>query len=71
MAALGRRGIGTRPFFYPMHLQPVFMNMGLFADEHHPVAERIADYGLYIPSGLALTDEQLERTATVLTELLG
>ncbi len=70
MVTLRNRGIGTRPFFYPMHLQPVFQKMGLFRDEHHPVSERLADYGFYIPSGLALTDEQLERSAAVLTDVL-
>ena len=32
----------TRPFFLGMHEQPVFQDMGLFLDEHYPVAEHIA-----------------------------
>ena len=54
------RGIQTRPFFLGMHEQPVFHPMGLFQGESYPVAERIARQGLYLPSGMALTDEQLE-----------
>ena len=28
MNGLGEKNIGTRPFFYPMHKQPVFRKMG-------------------------------------------
>jgi perosamine synthetase len=51
-------GVGTRPFFYPMHLQPVFNKMGLFNEEKCPNAEYLAEKGFYLPSGLALTWEQ-------------
>ena len=67
---LGKLGIGTRPFFWPMHEQPVFKKMGLFTNESCPVAERIARKGFYIPSGLALTDEQIERSAEAVKEIL-
>ncbi|MCX7164828.1 MAG: DegT/DnrJ/EryC1/StrS family aminotransferase [Rhodocyclales bacterium] len=70
MAHLGKLGIGTRPFFWPMHEQPVFLKMGLFAGEHCPVAERIARRGFYIPSGIALGDEQIERSAAAVREIL-
>jgi perosamine synthetase len=70
MARLGKLGIGTRPFFWPMHEQPVFQRMGLFRGESHPVAERIARRGFYIPSGMALNDGQIERSAAALKEIL-
>jgi perosamine synthetase len=70
MKRLGKMGIGTRPFFWPMHEQPVFLQQGLFAGERHPVAERLARRGFYIPSGLALTDAEIERSAKALRELL-
>ena len=57
---LNDAGIGTRPFFWCMHEQPVFNNMGLFKGEKYPVAEKLARNGFYLPSGLALTDEQIE-----------
>ena len=59
---LADKKIGTRPFFYPMHLQPVFMKMGLFKNEKYPVSEEISENGFYIPSGLALTKKQIEIT---------
>jgi perosamine synthetase len=61
--------IGTRPFFWAMHEQPVFRKMGLFQEVSCPVAERIARRGFYIPSGLALTDEQIERVAIAIKEI--
>ncbi len=70
MARLGKEGIGTRPFFWPMHEQPVFRKAGLFDGESHPVAERMARRGFYIPSGLALSDEQIETVAETVKEVL-
>lgn len=70
MSRLGKLGVGSRPFFWPMHEQPVFRRMGLFADESHPVAERIARRGFYIPSGIALTDRQIDEAAAALRTAL-
>jgi perosamine synthetase len=63
-------GVATRPFFWPMHEQPVFRRMGLFADDHHPVAERLARRGFYLPSGLALTELQMERVAEAVHKVM-
>jgi perosamine synthetase len=60
---LAEKGVGCRPFFYPMHQQPVLKRMGLFEGESHPVSERLCRQGFYIPSGLGLTAEQLERVS--------
>jgi perosamine synthetase len=57
--ALEARGVETRPFFLGMHRQPVFRNRGWFLEEAFPVADRLAQQGLYLPSGLALSDNQL------------
>lgn len=70
MLRLGRLGIGTRPFFYPIHLQPVYRKAGLFLGESYPVAERIAERGFYIPSGLGVTDAQVDRVSVQLRGLL-
>lgn len=57
---LSEEGIGSRTFFWCMHEQPVYKNMGLFKDEKYPNAEYLARKGFYIPSGLALTKEQMD-----------
>lgn len=70
MARLQKMGIGTRPFFWAMHEQPVFQKLGLFQNERYPVAERLARRGFYVPSGLALTDDQQDRVVAAVQELL-
>jgi perosamine synthetase len=70
MKKLSDKNIGTRPFFYPMHLQPVLNRMGLFAKETYPNAEKMYNYGLYLPSGLALTNEQIHEVVKSLKEIL-
>lgn len=69
MDILKTKNIGTRPFFWPMHEQPVFHKMGLFQNESHPNAENIARNGFYIPSGLAITDDQIDFVSEILLEL--
>jgi perosamine synthetase len=71
MRRLGEQLVGTRPFFWPMHEQPVFRRMGLFQDDRHPVAEHIARRGFYLPSGLALSDAQLDSVCTAVRHVLG
>ena len=36
-------------------VQPVFNEMGLYKQEKYPVAERLYQKGLYIPSGLGIS----------------
>ena len=69
MRQLGERGIGTRPFFWPMHEQPVFKKQKLFDGVECPVAERIARRGFYIPSGLAITKSQQEKVVKAMREV--
>jgi perosamine synthetase len=67
---LTTQGIETRPFFMGMHEQPVFRNRGFFADEHYPIAESIARQGLYLPSGTALTDVQIDHVCEAVIKVL-
>lgn len=69
MRLLQKYRIGTRPFFWSMHEQPVLKKMGLFDEVHCPVAEKIARRGFYIPSGMALTSEQICQVASVMNEV--
>jgi perosamine synthetase len=69
MSRLASAGIGTRPFFWPMHEQPVLQQMGFFRDVSCPVAERLARRGFYLPSGVALTRDQAEQSAATVRAL--
>lgn len=70
MRRLGAEKIGTRPFFWPMHEQPVFQKMGLFKGVHCPVASRLARRGLYVPSGLGLNPDEQATVADKLRAIL-
>jgi perosamine synthetase len=61
--------IGHRPFFWCMHLQPIFTKMRLFTGENYPVAENLSKCGLYIPSGVGTTDEELEFVCKTIKKL--
>ena len=67
---LAIRGVETRPFFLGMHEQPALRDRGLFDGEHHPVSERLSQRGLYLPSGLGLTELQLSRVCDAVQEIL-
>ena len=69
MDILRTKNIGTRPFFWPMHEQPVFHKMGLFQNESYPNSELLARMGFYIPSGLAITDEQIDIVSDIVIKL--
>ena len=56
---LQEKGVGTRPFFWPMHKQPVFLKMGFFKEDCHPISEYIAEYGFYIPCSASLTADDV------------
>jgi len=64
------RGVDTRPFFLGMHEQPILRARGLFECEVYPVSERLARRGLYIPSGLTLTESQLEHVCEAIIRVL-
>ncbi|MBL8199447.1 MAG: DegT/DnrJ/EryC1/StrS family aminotransferase [Chromatiales bacterium] len=67
---LAELGVATRPFFWPLHEQPVLTGLGLFGGERYPVAERLARRGFYLPSGLALTDAQMDQVVTAVRTTL-
>lgn len=58
---LAEEGIGSRTFFWCMHEQPVYIKEGMFKGEQYSNAEYLARKGFYIPSGLALTEEQMKQ----------
>lgn len=68
---LAELNIQTRPFFIGMHEQPALNAMGLFPDEHYPVSERLSRQGLYLPTGLSISELDLEYVITSVRTLLG
>ena len=68
---LKEKGIETRPFFHPMHLQPAYKGGNpIFPDRSgaYPVSTDLGKRGLYLPSGLSLSRINIEQ---VVKSLLG
>ena len=66
---LAKLGIGTRPFFYPMHQQPVFKKMNLFQEVSLPISEGISKRGFYLPSGLNLSESNINTVVECLKKI--
>jgi dTDP-4-amino-4,6-dideoxygalactose transaminase len=60
--ALEAENIETRPVWKPMHMQPVFRNCRVRGGR---VSEQLFQDGLCLPSGTAMTDDQIERVANI------
>lgn len=64
--AFESENIESRPLWKPLHLQPIFEKYPYYG---HEVAETLFEYGLCLPSGSNLTDEDRERIAAVVKQL--
>ncbi|MEO8435206.1 MAG: DegT/DnrJ/EryC1/StrS family aminotransferase [Pyrinomonadaceae bacterium] len=70
MAGLFKRGVETRPVFYPMHILPPYREMGQ-EDGSFPLAERVARSGLSLPTWAGLQREDVVYVCDALRECLG
>jgi perosamine synthetase len=67
MAGLAEVGIETRPVFYPMHvMEPYYEGRG-----RYPVAERLSERGISLPTHVGLTEEDVRYIAGQLRRLCG
>lgn len=69
MQKLADKGIGCRPFFYPLNEQPVFKKLGISDNIERPVSKNLYERGFYIPSGLGLKEEEMYRVADAVRSL--
>ena len=58
--------IESRPLWKPMHLQPVYKDCQYFGKWHN--AEKVFDFGLCLPSGSNLTEEEWHRIENAIKE---
>lgn len=61
IADLAADMIEARPVWKPMHLQPVFANNRFYTAANTPVADRLFDGGICLPSGSNMTEAQIDR----------
>lgn len=67
-AALTAANIESRPLWKPMHLQPVHKNARVAVNG---TAQQLFEKGLTLPSGSALTANQMDRVHKVIEDFLG
>jgi perosamine synthetase len=68
---LAERGVPARPYFQPLHLQPLYRERFGFRPGDFPVTERVARTTLALPFSSRLTDEEVAYVAQVLEALVG
>ncbi len=66
---LADRGIDTRDFFYPLHTQPILRQF-VHKHDRFPISDFTSRHGFYLPSGLAITKEQIHTVAVAIRDIL-
>lgn len=65
---LAQKGIETRVFFIPIHLQPIYSKI---CKGHFPIAEKLCIKGMYLPSGFTLKKNDIEFIAKTIKKAAG
>ena len=72
MQAMDSNNVDGRPFFFPLSALPAYEGRpeAAVARERNSVAYRLTPYGLNLPSGMSLTERQVDFVCGVLKEAL-
>ncbi len=70
MAALEERGIPSRPYFTPIHLQPFYRERFGYREGDFPVTEAVARSTLALPFSSVMAEEQVEYVCEQLVTVL-
>lgn len=68
MLQLADQGIETRPFFYPMHILPMYKD--LCNGQSFPIADRVSSQGINLPSSASLTEDDIHYVCDNLLNIL-
>jgi perosamine synthetase len=69
MAELKEKGIETRAFFFPLDQQPALGGIKYYRSRSFPVADELSEKGLYLPSGLARSKEQIVEVCKTIVKI--
>ena len=68
---LKKRNIQTRNFFYPMYKQKIFKKLKIFKkNQKFKISDNLSNNGFYLPSGLGLTNSEIDYVGKTLLEIL-
>ena len=63
-------GVGSRPFFYPMHNQPVLKKYEKYNNYKFSMSEKLSEKGFYLPSGLGLSYSEIQKITEILKKII-
>lgn len=66
MAYLRQQGIGSRPFYPPVHTQAPYRDMKPYKNLNLPMSQETSAAGLWLPSSLFLSDKQIESITSLI-----
>jgi len=66
LTSLRESDIGSRPFYPPVHTQPMYAGQGPF-----PVTESLASRGLWLPSSLGIAEHEIDRVCSAIAGFFG
>jgi perosamine synthetase len=64
-----KNGVEVRPIFYPMHRMPPYAPF-VASGQTYPVSDALADAGISLPSGVDMSESDIEKVCLVLTHIL-
>ena len=65
------KNIQTRNFFHPMYKQKIFKKLKIFKkNQKFPISDHLSNNGFYLPSGLGLTNSEINYVGNTLLEIL-
>jgi dTDP-4-amino-4,6-dideoxygalactose transaminase len=70
MNALAERGIPSRPYFTPIHLQPFYAKKFGYRRGDFPVTEALGDTSLALPFSSVMTEDQVDHVCRELASVL-
>ncbi len=72
MAKMAEKGVDTRPFFHPLSFIPAFRDTpeAQKARQRNANAYRVCPFGINLPSGLQLTEPDVDRVCKALLDIL-
>jgi len=71
MNALAEAGVGSRPFFFPLHRQPLLQkDFEWVAHGSLKISEFLGQKGFYVPNGLGMSDEDLGEAVAITKRVL-
>jgi perosamine synthetase len=66
---LRRKGIETRPFFYPLHKQPFLKKYNIKFNKKLKNAELICKQGIYLPNGEGLEGKVIKKISKIINNI--